>query len=75
MTKITFQVDIEIREITYDPQDPDVHYVYCNKPKLLWEAISQRLGWKRYGFKNLGQCGITLDKDDWNQAVMAFRNS
>lgn len=71
MTKITFQVEIEIKEITYDPSDPNTHYIYCNKPKLLWEALAQRLGWKRR-FKNLGQCGITLIGNDWNQTISAF---
>ena len=71
MSKITFQVEVDIKEITYEPNDPTTHYIYCDKPKLLWEALAQRCGWKR-GFKNLGQCGICLLEDQWKEVIKVF---
>jgi hypothetical protein len=71
MPKISFQVEVNIKEITYAPHDSTIHFIYCDKPKLLWEALAQRCGWKRT-FKNLGQCGITLYDDQWKEVIKFF---
>lgn len=41
MPKIIFQVEIDIREITFAPHDHSIHFIYCNKPKILWEVFAQ----------------------------------
>jgi hypothetical protein len=71
MPKTTFQVEIDIREITFAPHDHSIHFIYCNKPKILWEVFAQRCGWKR-SWKNLGQCGICLFGDEWKDVIKFF---